>query len=155
MLPRAAASAALGLAGPCCCSSAALPQARALAVAAQRFRAPAAAGSSSGKGKQKRGEAEASPRMQAVLAMLAVPDAAAHVPLAAGDVQLEAEFVRHSAARKLAWWADMEAKHKLQKDALRALPPGLRALAEQPDLAPPPPNRVFMMATAPEAYRDP
>lgn len=87
--------------------------------------------------------------------MLSKPDGPAAVPPPSPrDRLLVEEFHLKDHARKVAWWSDMEDKLRLQRQALRELPPALRAAAEQPDLAHPPPNRKFMMDSPPEAYRD-
>lgn len=101
----------------------------------------------------KRGETEDSPRMQAVLAMLSKPDLK-KFPLSRKDRQREEEFSVNEHSRHMTWWNDMSVKFRLQKEALAALPSHLRAMAEQPDMSHPPPNRKVLLDTPPEVYRD-
>lgn len=52
------------------------------------------------------------------------------------------------------WQADLQAKTRLRRAALEALPAELRAAAEKEDLEPFPTDRNMYYATPPEAYRD-
>ncbi|KAF5837416.1 hypothetical protein DUNSADRAFT_4396 [Dunaliella salina] len=101
----------------------------------------------------KRGETDDSPRMQAVLAMLSKPDLK-KAPQSLKDRQREEDFIVNEHSRHMAWRKDMSVKFRLQKEALAALPRHLRAMAEQPDMSHPPPNRKVLLDTPPEVYRD-
>ncbi len=66
----------------------------------------------------------------------------------------EEEYEGRVAAARRAWAADMEAKFQLQRAAIRALPPDLRAKAEVVDFEDFPPNRQYLFGSPPESYRE-
>lgn len=87
-------------------------------------------------------------------------DAAAAAAAEEEDAALAEEAARRAkaysglqmAAHK-AWRADLHAKLRLKRAALRALPPALRAPALVEDLEPFPLTRNFLFDTPPESYR--
>ncbi|KAG1661082.1 hypothetical protein FOA52_004544 [Chlamydomonas sp. UWO 241] len=113
------------------------------------------------KKKPRAGEAELTPKLQRIVDLLLPPARQGEPPgLPTRDnaiefARREAVAAAAAARRQSTWEADMWEKHTLQRAALRALPPHLRAAALAPDVSPFPPDRQMLYQTPPEAYRAP
>lgn len=132
-----------------------------LPVGARGYKAPKKAAPSSGDRKKKGGVKDAdsdNPRLRRIIALLQ-PEPSPN-PSALTPEQRAAFAAQHKAYKDrktlemYAWRKDIAIKHKLQLAAIKALPERLRRLAQQPDHAPFPLNRQFLLETPPEAYRD-
>lgn len=64
------------------------------------------------------------------------------------------QYLRQHNQRHQAWAADMRTKLSLKLAALKALPPDLRAAAEEEDLTAFPLTRHFLYDTPPDAYKE-
>jgi hypothetical protein len=130
-------------------------------TAAQQKQAPVKHGFGAGgaKKKTKLGEDGMNPKLQQVVEMLLPSDQQAGpggIPARdnAGEFeQKEKAYLAKKRAMQATWEHDMRIKHLVQRAALRALPPELRAKAEEPDLGEFPHDRQLLFETAPESYR--
>lgn len=125
----------------------------------QGFAANAKGGSGFAKpltAKKKQSGGTEDPRTLAAITMLTTPEAPVELKLSKEQMSeadsRTAKYLANKEARNAAWVKDMQTKHKLQIDALRALPAALRAKAEKPDTVPFPPARKVLFDTPPTAY---
>jgi hypothetical protein len=97
---------------------------------------------------------EKDPLMQKLIAMLVPAEQPQDLPRQQRAAAAAANAIRlHHNKRHQVWAADMRVKLGLKTAALSALPPDLRAAAEQEDLTPFPLTRHFLYDSPPDAYK--
>ena len=129
------------------------------ATAAPQKQAPVKHGFGGAKKKIEQGEGGMNPKLQQVVEMLLPsdqhtgPGGISTRENAKEFEQREKDYTEKKRAMQASWERDMQVKHLVQRAALRALPPDLRAKAEEPDLSEFPHDRHLLFDTAPESYR--